>query len=512
MSKLITRASVAGSTLAGAALKSSLTGLIDALNSAGIQENARTTITATATLTMTQCGLVLVDATAGNVVLTLTASGTATDDAIYLFRRIDASANTVTIQRNGADTVEGAATAINLVSNGIIGLQMPAGATNWRMFNQSASTIAALLLQTGLSGALQTQTPTAFTSAGTQPAYTLTPVPAIAALAANQRFRVKFHAATSGACTLAVSGTTATSIKQYDLAGNKIDPVVAAGQLADIEYDGASWMVLDPLPTATPMGMRQTVLSGPVDTNGLPLFGGATGSSTVTASGTLIASAANGFTSAGNKDYLGSITNPSWTGLSTNGTMSLGLTIASNGTCTPFVTALAPVYQWGGAAGIANGQRTFNIQAMLMQVGNGATAAQSYDVMVGEVTVAGAVVTAITWYALMGRYEAPFTNTLPSSGSTVSMNHNIGDYPRNYTVEIQNLTTELGYPVGARVNTQVGNTSGVYTTISTTVTKKTIGFFTPATANVWQVVGTGGVAGVLTLANWAYRLIAYRGW
>jgi len=97
---------------------------------------------------------------------------------------------------------------------------------------------------------LQTQLYTAFTSAGTAPAYTLTPVPAIASLAAPQRFRVNFHTATSGACTLAVSGQTATALKQYDSTGAKVDPTLAAGQKTDVEFDGTDWVVLDPLPAA----------------------------------------------------------------------------------------------------------------------------------------------------------------------------------------------------------------------------------------------------------------------
>jgi len=153
--------------------------------------------------------------------------------------------------------------------------------------------------------------------------------------------------------------------------------------------------------TTTPITTRQTVELGTVDSSGFAAFGGSTGSTTVTTATTLYLNSANGMV-----NRRGSITNPSWTGLSTNGTMYLGLTINADGTCTPFATALAPVYQWGGAYSTTNGQRTFNVQEMTMKVGNGATAAQAYDVFVGEVTVAGGVVTALVWYALMGRYDS----------------------------------------------------------------------------------------------------------
>ena len=167
--------------------------------------------------------------------------------------------------------------------------------------------------------------------------------------------------------------------------------------------------------------VRQTVLSGPVDSNGFAAFGGSTGSTTVTASGTLKATAAAG----GDANYTGSIVNPSWTGLSTNGTMFLYLDITSGGVVTTGSTTLEPTYQWGGTYSTSNLQNTFNIQEMTMKVGNGSTASQVYRVFVGEVTVAGSVVTAITWYELMARYNSAL-QAVPSASSSTSFNHNIG--------------------------------------------------------------------------------------
>ena len=99
-----------------------------------------------------------------------------------------------------------------------------------------------------LVGKLVSQGYTAFTTGGAAAAYTLTPVPALAGYAENQRFRVKFDRAGAGATTLNISGRGAKRLKQYDSAGNKVDAVLAAGQLADVEYDGAEMVILDPLP------------------------------------------------------------------------------------------------------------------------------------------------------------------------------------------------------------------------------------------------------------------------
>lgn len=147
--------------------------------------------------------------------------------------------------------------------------------------------------------------------------------------------------------------------------------------------------------------VRQTVLNGPVDANGQSAFGGATGATTVTTAGTLFMTAANGMS-----NRSGSKVNPSWSGLSANGTMYLYADVNVDGTITEGANALLPIYQWGGTPAITTGQLTFNIQQMQGFLGNGTTALAAYRVYVGEVTVAAGVVSAIVWYAIMGRYNS----------------------------------------------------------------------------------------------------------
>lgn len=95
----------------------------------------------------------------------------------------------------------------------------------------------------------QSQTGVAFTSAGASPSLTLTPSPAITAYSANQRFRVKFAAASTSSDTLNVSDLGAKTLKQYDSTGAKVAAVFALNQLADVEYDGTDFVMLDPLPS-----------------------------------------------------------------------------------------------------------------------------------------------------------------------------------------------------------------------------------------------------------------------
>lgn len=353
-----------------------------------------------------------------------------------------------------------------------------------------------------------TQAYTGWTTSGTAPSFVITPLPAWSAYTAGQRLRVKFHAAPAGSDTGNISGLGAKSFKQYDSSGAKIAAVIASGQLCDVEYDGTDLVILNPLPPATSSGsppVRQTVLSGPVDSSGYTAFGGSTGATTVTASGTLKATAAAG----GDANYTGSITNPAWTGLSTNGTMYLYLDITSGGVVTTGSTILAPAYQWGGAYSTTNLQNTFNIQEMTMKAGNGSAANQVYRVFVGEVTVAGGVVTAITWYALMGRYRGQ-SSSVPSN-SVVSVNHNIGVVPGMMSVSMRCVTAEAGYITGeefsldALLSAANANAAGLAAfRLAMQCMGDTVALYT------WHKTTRASTA--LTNGNWGTTFYAERGW
>lgn len=98
-----------------------------------------------------------------------------------------------------------------------------------------------------LAAATQVQAHTAFTSAGTSTALTLTPVPAITAYATNQRFSVKFHASSGINPTLNVSGKGPKNLKQYDSTGAKVSAVFVADQISDVVNDGVDFVLLAPL-------------------------------------------------------------------------------------------------------------------------------------------------------------------------------------------------------------------------------------------------------------------------
>jgi hypothetical protein len=261
--------------------------------------------------------------------------------------------------------------------------------------------------------------------------------------------------------------------------------------------------------------IRQAILSMPLDANGLANGGGSTGSTTVTASGTWIVTTANGFDSNGPVNRVGTIVNPSFTGL--NGasiTYYLFLTVASNGTCTPSISGATPVYQFGGTPSVTNGLYTFNTQEMKMYVGNGSTASQTNTVFIGEATTsAGSVVTSITWYQPMGRYWSGYNATLFPAGGTYSRNHNIGwgDGTLLKTTElIRCLTAEGGYALGDVLINPMGNIGTYAIAPSITSSRNTTTVRRPSTNGYLVSNKSTGVGATLTAANWEFGILVER--
>lgn len=93
---------------------------------------------------------------------------------------------------------------------------------------------------------VQSQTYTAYTTGGTSTAYTLTPTPALSALAENQEFDVEFHTAAGATPTLAISGLTAKDLKYRNSAGTKTAVTAArlpTGWRSKVVYDGTDYIV-----------------------------------------------------------------------------------------------------------------------------------------------------------------------------------------------------------------------------------------------------------------------------
>lgn len=352
------------------------------------------------------------------------------------------------------------------------------------------------------------------TAGGTADAITLALTPAMTALTATPIWWRATGANTSTTPTVQRDALVAKTLVKGNNLPLSLGDIPGAGAWMCSQYDATfdKEVLLNPAKAVSRSSVRQTVLSGPVNINGIASFGGATGSTTVTATGTLSVTAAGGSDAGGDNDRAAVITNPSWTGLSTNGTMYLYLDIAADGTVTTGSTALQPIYQEGGTYSTTSGQATFNIQEMIMKVGNGSAASQVYRVFVGEVTVAGGVVTAITWYALRGRYRAPLGGSAyPAAATRVTFAHNLG-VPNPIAQHImQCIATDLGFSVGESVD--VGSFSSSTGTVNRALfnDRLEVGMIDNA-ATPYTVNRATAAFAAITRANWNYRPKVTRSW
>lgn len=316
----------------------------------------------------------------------------------------------------------------------------------------------------------------------------------------------------------AITSSTTTNSQQKVNFGDQRD-FIADLLGTDSADKSAARAALGVSATGSGVPVRQTVLFGPVDSNGLPAFGGSTGGTTVTttaisASAPLVVSAANGFNAQGAVNNIGqSTSNLAFSGLSTNGTMYLYVDIAA-GVLTPGAGTLVPAYQPGGTYSITNNQFTFNQSEMVGKVGNGSAAVQTNRVYVGQVTVAGNVVTAIVWYALQGQYIGPYNTPLPGTATAMSQNHNIGVVPESYDLVLECVSGELGYQAGVKIKGHSIFTSdgSGRLPMSLTVTRVNSASITGASSPMASVNQTSGAGATLTAASWKWKFIASRGW
>jgi len=268
---------------------------------------------------------------------------------------------------------------------------------------------------------------------------------------------------------------------------------------------------------------RQTIISAPIDTNGMTALGGTVGTATTvvtTAIGAAPASgaaytttmplkvtAANGYVA----DVTGtSASNLTWTSINTSGTYYLYVDVdESTGALTTGSTKLEPIYQNGGAPSVTSTQDTFNIEQMVMWCGNGASAVQKYRVYVGQVDSTGTDTSNLIWYAVNGTYDSEYTATIPNASVNTEKSHNIGTTPRNIILLFKCTTASVGYAVGDVATGFVWYGAGYFSPFTQYASPLKVGFTTYST--YFQNKSTGVYAEPI-LTSWSYKLVADRGW
>lgn len=326
---------------------------------------------------------------------------------------------------------------------------------------------------------------------------------------------------TSSAYPITVTPNASDAIEAGTAGASRILP---GGVRFDLMWDGASstWRVIILGGGYPAGGVRQTVMGGPVDSNGLPSFLPATASGlaitsqNVAATAPLVFGAAGGFGYNGRVDRIAAIVaNVTWSSLTNTATNYLYVDLDGQGGVTTGATTTAPAYQEGGTYAVTSGVWTFNVAEMVGKLGNGSAAAQVWRVFVGEAVTSGGNVTSTVSYAYNGRYESAFSATLPGPGTLTTAAHNIGVVPRVKDFSIECTTADRGYAVGDTLGKQdLGAYDGANEfPVPLLVTAKTIAV-TSGASQAFNAASksTGSLAGTLTLANWKYRFRAERGW
>jgi hypothetical protein len=295
------------------------------------------------------------------------------------------------------------------------------------------------------------------------------------------------------------------------------DSIVPSGSLVWLRSAGSKWLMQR---TGASQGStaRQSVWMASRDADGFPNIlpassgGLALTGQNVSAANPLLLSAANG--ALNRNGYKLSL--PAWQALTDNARNYLYAVINADGTITEASTTLVPVYQHGGIPGTANGQFTFNVGEMRGYLGNGSTAPQAYVVFIGEAVTFGGSVSSAVAYAYGGRYESPWTATLPSAVSVTSRSHNLGVPPdqqvRRFMMEC--TSTDQGYAVGDGLSGDAvsdSNTSVLYplSLSGTSTAMSLVVLNTPF--NVAHKTPASGLA-TLTAAKWKWRMTAERRW
>lgn len=159
---------------------------------------------------------------------------------------------------------------------------LPTAATGWAESgaNSTITSMTGLGTPTVLANPvrvtdLQTQTVTAYTTAGTSTAYTLTTFATGVALTTNERWTVKFNATAGSSPTLNRDSKGAKSLMYYNASGTKTactSSQIVANLISDVIYDGTDYVVLDPVisSNATSSSVSTSTGSSSIDFTSIP--------------------------------------------------------------------------------------------------------------------------------------------------------------------------------------------------------------------------------------------------
>jgi len=268
--------------------------------------------------------------------------------------------------------------------------------------------------------------------------------------------------------------------------------------------------------TTIAVPIRQTVLSGPVNSSGCAVNLSAVSEDLAISelSGT-VTTWANGYDQYGAVDYVQKLTSDvasAWSDLTVSSTLYLYKDYdASTEAVTYGFTTLAPVYQNYAPTSPLTYQYWFDTTNMVGYYYSGSAWVSVVRVFVGECVTGTSSVSSVTCYAYKGKYiSAEYT---PVKATITSAKHNIGVIPCISKVCLKCVTTEGGYSVGDYFGGWGTDSAWGGETSNPTVTRTTISITTGSTST--GIYGTRKDTGAgfnITLADWRYIFSADRGW
>jgi hypothetical protein len=179
---------------------------------------------------------------------------------------------TVTLVNDGTTLDSGlsqVATSVNTVTGPNVGAA--AVAYSSAITNPSGSVGADLVAKAAVAATTTTNlnaVSKAVSLAGGPTAFTLTPVPAIAAYVQGQTWLAQANVASSGVTTINISGQGVKSLKQLNSSGTKVDATLVNGGIYELAYDGTDVTVMNPTPSTGKLLRVTTVTASGTWTRG----------------------------------------------------------------------------------------------------------------------------------------------------------------------------------------------------------------------------------------------------
>ena len=227
-------------------------------------------------------------------------------------------------------------------------------------------------------------------------------------------------------------------------------------------YDGNDWGVIRSDEKQATVPIRQTVLFGPVDSDGRADFIEDTNSGLeVNTEGldseALQITVALGFDPGPVNRTVSIDSNQIWTGLADNVVNYLGLRVASDGTITPVHTTSLD-YGYTHPSSPSTGDYSFLIPAMQMFRYDGAEWVTDPVVFVGQAETNSGAVVETRSYAYQGRSEVQTANEIQEGASSQSLVHNVGApamIEQGWVVSSSGVSQDI--PVGTKISWSGGS-------------------------------------------------------